>query len=285
MTTSQSQSLDNFLPCPTFGAKAMEATAPALALVPLVSQGPPLAHFEHSQSANSFPSANLLPSQNVAQPYSPFAIQPPCSTPNFSFKTRTQQILESLLDACPWLSRNEIKRPETNNFSQLLFDDGLLHKSVKDYFRPFDKLDYIFDLTFHYGTSTALEQSIREFGSLPADSRMNLRELPWFQFSASQARTFGTCVVRGRLDKNARVVEIKDNKKSWDLLLTYLADTIETFDSAGKLSVKEKVDLQNQLVIHVLEQQGVDAIVMNHPCAAWKSLLVLNPDVMLLEFN
>ncbi len=268
MTARSNVSLDSYLPHPIFVAAqdSVSAVPPA----PLVVEGPPLARFETTScvaysSTKSGPNLFHLSAQ--------------------LFETQASRHLAQLMKNYPWFSLKEIRRPESKNYAQLLFDDALLESSVSDYLTLLDGLDYVFDMTFHYGTASGNEQNVRENGCIETASRLGLRECTFFHFSASQARSFGTCVVRGRLDKTARIAEIRDKRQSWHLLCRYFDDIAETFAKSNGLSSAEKHDLQNLLALRILEEQGLDGVVINHPLAAWKSLLMLNQDLMVLEFN
>jgi predicted xylose isomerase-like sugar epimerase len=69
------------------------------------------------------------------------------------------------------------------------------------------------------------------------------------------------------------------------LLSRFLDDIAETFAKSNRLSSAAKHDLQNHLALRVLEEQGLNGVVINHPFAVWKSLVMLNQDLMVLVFN
>lgn len=271
MTASVNYSIDGYLPHPSFTirSESLSTSQPQ----PLVSQGPPLAHFNDLGS-------KAASGANEFRPHDGFTFQSETKK-----ETSAERHLEKLLDDYPWFNLKEIHRPEQSNFAQLLFDDGLLHKAVSDYVKTLDQLDYVFDLTFHLGASTAEEKMIRENGMLHTANRMGLLECTWFQFSASQARSFGTGVVRARLEKTAEIGEIDGREKSWGLLNSYYNDIVDTFARENGLSMQDRIDLQNHLVSRVLQEQGFDGMVMSHPVSGWKALVMLHADLMVLEFN
>lgn len=266
MTVRSNVSIDSYLPHPIF--TNVQDSLASLPKAPLVAEGPPLARFN-----NTVARANSTTKLTAFHPATKW------------LETEASRHLAQMMEDYAWFSLKEIRRPPTRNFAQLLFDDELLQNSVSGYLTLLDGLDYVFDMTFHYGTNSANERIIRENGWIATTSRPDLRECTFFHFSASQARSFGTCLVRGRLDKCARVGEIKEQRQSWHLLRRYFDDIAETFAKSNELSSAQKHDLQNHLALRVLEEQGLDAVVVNHPLAAWKSLVMLNHDLMVLEFN
>ena len=267
MTAASNQvSIDAFTPHPIFMGGAQVQTTPA-PRPPIVSDGPPLARpvsaTALSGATNSSPAANC----------------------NREETTEVAHHLEAMMRHFPWFSLTEVCRPSDNNFAQLLFDDGLLNQRVSDYFTFFDQFNYVYQLNFHYGTNSNRDREIREDGFIREKDLEDLRQAVFFEFSASQARSFGTCVIRGRLDRDARVGEVADKKQSWHLLCQYYACIVESFCREKHLTAAQKSDLQNHLLLRVLEGQKLDAVVVDHPQAAWKSLLVLNAEMMVLEFN
>lgn len=280
MTGSANSSIDGYLPHPGFTVRGENSPSQRQ---PLVSHGPPLAHASDAGATHA--AANRAATATAATAAAFQHHGESISQREAKKKTTAIKHLEKLLKDFPWFSLKEINRPQQNNFAQLLFDDGLLHKSVSDYVNAMDEHDYVFDLTFHFGASTASEKMIREDGTLNTSNRLDLRECTWFQFSASQARSFGTGVVRARLERTAKICKIEGGEKSWGLLNAYYNDVVDTFARENRLSMQERIDLQNHLVALVLKEQGFDGVVMNHPNAGWKALLMLNADLMVLEFN
>jgi hypothetical protein len=240
---------------PDINGRAQNSTntcAPARA--PITTQGPPL-------SLNSATVLNMSPLQiqKPAQEYSPSA-----------------QHLSELLRFFSWLDLKRINRPPQKNYAQLLVDDGLLRKSVSEYIRPLKPHENVFAQTFHHGTSNINEEMIREFG---------LGGSTTFYLSAQEARSYGTCVIAGQLEPTVRIGVIENTMQEWDILIGYFDDIVDCFARAKGLSSMQKLFLQKHLISEVLKAQGLEAFLLrNGGNSSWRSLILLNPEKIVLEF-
>lgn len=187
------------------------------------------------------------------------------------------QHLTELLRQCTFLDLKVVNRPVQKNYAQLLFDDGLLKNSVAEYIRPLKPQESVFCQTFHHGTSSINEQMIREFG---------LGDNTTFYCSAAEARSYGTCVISGQLEPSVNIGVIENTMQEWDILVGYFDDIVDGFSRQRGLSSMQKLFLQKHLIWQVLKAQGLEAYLFkNGGNAGWRSLILLNPEKMVLEFN